>query len=804
MKVSTKWLNEYVSINDIEVPALAEKIERTAVEIDNVVRLADGLKKIVVGHVLSVEDHPDSDHLHICQVEVGEEEPLQIVCGAPNVAAGQNVIVALPNSRIAGNVKIKKGKMRGVVSQGMLCGLQEIGFADSVVPEEFLNGIYVLPENAVPGEEVYAYLGMDEAILDLDLTPNRADLMSMHGVAHEIAAIYQRKVHLHEPSVIENPEAKVTEQVEIVGDEALAPTYAMRAINNITVKPSPLWLQSRLWNAGIRPVNNVIDATNYILLDYGQPVVPFDQAQVAGSKVFVRLANDGETIITADGKERQLTAEDIVIADENGPLALAGIMNGQKALVDGQTTDIILEAAVFNPTRVRKTSRREVLHTNASMRFERGINVATTLEALDAAAVLIAKLSGGKIASGVAVTNLIEPQAQVVEVTLDRINHVLGTEFVEADITKIFTALGFGVEFADGNFTVTIPARRWDITIASDLIEEVARIYGYDNLPTTLPVSKTTPGQYTKSQKVIRAARNILQASGLDQAVSYALTSEEKAARFLMEPSLPTKLDFPMSSDRTTVRMNLISGLLDDVAYNNARKVENVALYEQGRVFYRNADEKRPREVEHIAGALTGLFDPENWHEVKRPVDFYVTKGIVEQLLAELGFKGHVSFVASQRYPEMHPGRTADILVNGLYVGFIGEVHPTIQKEYRLKRTYVFEIDLAKLVELDKTPEIFVPVSKYPAIKRDIALEVAKELTNQQIVDCIKANGGAFLQDVQIFDVYEGEHIKEGFKSLAYNLVFQNKEATLTDEEVTKAFDKIVNKLTAEFNVTVR
>lgn len=804
MKVSTKWLNEYVPVADLDPIALSEKIERTAVEVASTTRLADGLKKIVVGYTLEVKDHPNSDHLHICQVDVGEEEPIQIVCGAPNIKADQKVIVALPNSRIAGNVKIKRGKMRGEVSEGMICALQELGFSESVVPKEFADGIYVLPADAKPGDAVFDYLGMDETVIDLDITPNRGDLLSMRGAAHEIAAIYDRKVTLPHPMLAEDQTAKVTDELTVTADPTLAPTYLIRTIKDVKVKESPLWLQIRLWNAGIRPINNIVDVTNYILLDYGQPLHAFDQAKLPAKDLTVRLAREGEVLTTLDGEKRTLQAEDIVITSNDVPVALAGTMGGLATEISEETTTVALEAAVFNGHNIRKTSRRENLHSEASMRFERGIDQACVKEALDAAAQLIAELGEGKVVSGIAVGSETKPKTVTLKTSAMHINKVLGTKLMPEDIEQIFTRLGFETEIKETELLVSVPARRWDITIEADLVEEVARIYGYDNLPTTLPAGKATPGSYTTAQKLIRDARQILEASGLDQAISYSLTTTKKATRFTLEKGQPTKLELPMSSDHTTARMNLISGLLDDVAYNASRSVNDVCLYEQGRVFVREADAVRPTEIEHLAGALTGLVRPQAWNETKKAVDFYYVKGIVANLLTTLGLKD-ATYRATTAYPEMHPGRTAEILVNGEVIGFLGEIHPVIQKEYKFKqRVYVFELDLTKMIELPKHVEVYTPISKYPSITRDIALAVAESVTNQQLVDCIKQNGGAYLTDVKLFDLYAGEHITEGFKSLAYTLVYSDPEGTLQDEVVTKAFEKVQAKLIEEYNVDIR
>ncbi|MEY8737329.1 phenylalanine--tRNA ligase subunit beta [Lactobacillus sp. AN1001] len=803
MKVSTKWLNEYVPVADLEPLALAEKIERTAVEVASTGKLEDGLKKIVVGYTLDVKDHPNSDHLHICQVDIGEEEPSQIVCGAPNIKAGQKVIVALPNSRIAGNVKIKRGKMRGEVSEGMICALQELGFSESVVPKEFADGIYVLPEDAKPGEPVFGYLGMDETVIDLDITPNRGDLLSMRGAAHEIAAIYDREVTLPVPNVIESATDEIADHVTVSAPEELAKPYMMRVIKDVKVKESPMWLQTRLWNAGIRPLNNIVDVTNYILLDYGQPLHAFDLDKLGSKQVVVRLAKEGEVLVTLDGEERKLQPNDIVITANDVPVALAGTMGGLETEISDETTTVALEAAVFDGHRIRKTSRRENLHSEASMRFERGVDVAAVCEALDAAAAMIAELGEGQVVKGVASVNEPETTPAKIKTSASHINKVLGTELTVEQIQAIFDRLGFETTVAADELTVYVPTRRWDIAIEADLVEEVARIYGYDNLPTTLPAGQTTPGSYTPAQKLIRQARQTLEATGLDQAISYGLTTEEKAKRFALEEALPTNLDFPMSSEHTTVRMNLISGFLDDLAYNAARKVNDVALYEQGRVFFRDEDQTRPREVEHIAGAVTGLVSDANWNTTKQEVDFFYLKGIVANLLHELGVTNE-SYQAVAM-PDMHPGRTAAIYAGETYLGFIGEVHPNTAKEYKLKqRVYVFELDLQKVIELPKAAKLYTPVSKYPSITRDIALAVSTDVTNQQIEDCIRKNGGAFLKDIKLFDVYQGEHIMAGFKSLAYTLVYSDPNATLQDEEVTKAFEKVQAKLVEEFEADIR
>lgn len=806
MKVSTKWLNEYVQVDDLKAKDLAEKIERTSVEVDSTYRLEEGLKKIVVGHTVKVVDHPNSDHLHICQVDVGADDLIQIVCGAPNITDNMNVIVALSGARIAGNYKIKRSKMRGEISEGMICSLQEIGFEEKVVPKEFADGIYVLPQDAVPGDDVYKYLGMDEDIIEVDVTPNRGDMLSMRGVARDVAAMYNREVKFPETKVDEDASLKIEDYVQADVDKDLAPIYQLRVIDNVNVKPSPMWLQKRLWNAGIRPTNNVVDITNYILLDFGQPLHSFDYNKLDSKKVEVRLANAGEKITTLDGVQRELQINDIVITNGKEPIALAGTMGGQSTEVDDQTQTVLLESAVFEPIHIRKTSRRENLHSDASMRFERGINRQTITEALNKAAAMIAELGDGKVVQGITTGAEYDVENTKVQTSVNHINKVLGTDLLDTEIIGIFHRLGFSVQNDNGALTVEVPPFRWDISIEADLVEEVARIYGFDNIPTSLPFGATTPGHYTKAQKIERQTRAILEASGLSQAVSYGLTTEQKAKRFLLENAVPTKLAFPMSSDRTTARMNIISGLLDDIAYNKARKVNDVALYEVGKVFLGDGKEIRPQEVTHVAGAIMGLTNEIAWNSTKQPVDFYTMKGIVENLLAKLGVTTDVLYVASQVHEDMHPGRTADIYVGDQdqFIGFVGEVHPMLSKELGIDRTYVFELDLQKVINLPKEQAVYEPVSKFPEIKRDIALLVDKNVQNGDIVKTISANGGANLKEVKLFDVYQGEKIDLGFKSMAYTLTYSNSERTLTDEEVNQSFEKIVNKLNEQFNAKVR
>ncbi len=760
----------------------------------------------MVGHVLTCEPHPDSDHLHVCQVDVGEAEPLQIVCGAPNVATGEKVIVALPNSWIGGHTKIKRSKMRGIKSDGMLCALDELGFDEKLVPKEVADGIFILPADATPGDPVFGYLGMDDEIIDMSVTPNRGDMLSMNGTAHELAAIYDQTptmpvVDLHEDA---NDDANDQLEVRVDADEHDVPLYKMRLIKGVHVKPSPLWLQIRIWNAGMRPINNVVDATNYILMQYGQPLHAFDYDQLTNGHVNVRLAKEGEHLTTLDGEDRELLPTDLLICSEDTPICLAGTMGGLDTEVTDQTTDIALEGAVFDAVKIRKAAHNHDLHSEASMRYERGIDHGMTETALDAAAAMIAELSDGTVASGVVVGRDEDVQPVTVKITLTKINHVLGTELSAETVADIFKRLDFPTTFENDTYTVTVPSRRWDIHIPADLIEEVARLYGYDNLPATLPTGQPTIGKLNETQQIIRDSRKLMESAGLTQAISYSLTTETKAHAFALHASDVTKLDFPMSSERTTLRLSLVSGLLDDLAYNNARKEHNVALYEEGRVFYSQPESVRPKEIEHIAGAITGSMVKKSWGVAEQPVDFYQIKGIVEGYLKNLALEDAVSYVATTAHPEMHPGRTADVYVGDQLVGFLGEVHPKTAKAYKVRETYVFELDLTALITLPKAWQQYQPISKFPSITRDVAMLIDDTVTNADIVSLINQKGGAHLQSVELFDVYNGSHVPTGKKSLAYTLTYRDQNATLVDDEVTAAFDKVLTALTEELGAAIR
>ncbi|MFZ2862332.1 MAG: phenylalanine--tRNA ligase subunit beta [Trichococcus flocculiformis] len=804
MKVSYKWLKEYLDLSDVTPDELAEKMSRTGIEVDDVIYPGKGLSKIVVGETLSVVDHPDSDHLHVCQVNIGAEEPIQIVCGAPNVAAGQKVIVALHGARITGNAKIKKGKMRGQESNGMICSLAELGYSESVVSKKYADGIFVLPAEAVPGTEVVDLLELDDAILDIDITPNRADALSMRGSAYEVAAIYNKALKFPEAPVSEKT-GSVTEYIKVaVEDTNDTPAYHIQVIKDVKIAESPLWLQNKLMNGGIRPINNVVDITNYILLEYGQPLHAFDYDQIGSKEIIVRRAKENETMTTLDGVERTLDTDNIVITNGTAPIALAGVMGGLDSEITDGTVTVALEAALFNPVLIRKTAGKFNLRSESSSRFEKGINVATIRTAGQHAAELIHELAGGTIVAGTASVDTVEVKDTEVVITLEKINRSLGTAISSGEVTAIFNQLGFASTFDGETFTVAVPPRRWDISIYADILEEVARIYGYDNLPETLPITPALPTALTPKQHTMRITRRFMEGAGLTQNISYVLTTAEKAREYAVEDKEGIRLAWPMSEDRSTLRMNLLSTLLDNAAYNVARKNTDIQFYEIGRVFFPSADSVLPIEAERLAGVMTGMAYQKDWQMAAEPVNFYHAKGVLDGYFETMGLSDQIRFEAAKDLKWMHPGRTAAVYLGDAYIGYVGQVHPATANAYDLKETYAFEIDFEAIIAAPKEVITQQPIPKFPGVTRDVALLVDETVTHQQIVKTIKENGGKFLKDVHLFDIYQGKGIEDGKKSVAYSMSFLNPEATLVDEDINKAFTKLVAALETECGAAIR
>ena len=686
----------------------------------------------------------------------------------------------------------------------MICSLAELGLPDSIIPKEFADGIQILPEDAVPGDSIFPYLDLDDEIIELSITPNRADALSMRGVAHEVAAIYGKSVHFPEKTVTEDSKP-ASDKISVAIESDKVATYASRVVENVTVQPSPQWLQNLLMNAGIRPINNVVDVTNYVLLYFGQPMHAFDLDKFEDSRIVARDARDGEKLVTLDGEERELTAEDIVITVADKPVALAGVMGGASTEIDNNSKNVVLEAAVFDGKSVRKTSSRLNLRSESSSRFEKGINNDTVLEALDFAAAMLQELANGTVLAGRVQAGSVDTEPVQVSTSLDYVNVRLGTELTFADIEDVFAKLGFGLTGDADKFTVSVPRRRWDISIQADLVEEIARIYGYEKLPTTLPEAAGTAGELTETQALRRKVRTIAEGAGLTEIISYALTTPEKAVEFAVTPTNLTELMWPMTVvDRSALRQNMVSGMLDTVAYNVNRKNSNVAIYEIGKVFEQNGNPKEelPNEINTFAFAISGLVAEKDFQTKATPVDFFYAKGIVEALFDKLEVS--VDYVPTKDLASMHPGRTAAIVLDGQTIGFLGQVHPQTAKNYGIPETYVAEINLSAVEAALQPAQPFVEITKFPAVSRDIALLLKAEITHQEVLDAIYSAGVKRLVAVKLFDVYAGEKLGAGMKSMAYSLTFQNPNDNLTDEEVAKYMEKITKALTEKVKAEVR
>ncbi|HFE6560195.1 TPA: phenylalanine--tRNA ligase subunit beta [Staphylococcus aureus] len=783
MLVSNEWLKEYVTIDD-SVSNLAERITRTGIEVDDLIDYTKDIKNLVVGFVKSKEKHPDADKLNVCQVDIGEDEPVQIVCGAPNVDAGQYVIVAKVGGRLPGGIKIKRAKLRGERSEGMICSLQEIGISSNYIPKSFESGIYVFSEAQVPGTDALQALYLDDQVMEFDLTPNRADALSMIGTAYEVAALYNTKMTKPETTSNELDLSANDELTVTIENEDKVPYYSARVVHDVTIEPSPIWMQARLIKAGIRPINNVVDISNYVLLEYGQPLHMFDQDAIGSQQIVVRQANEGEKMTTLDDTERELLTSDIVITNGQTPIALAGVMGGDFSEVKEQTSNIVIEGAIFDPVSIRHTSRRLNLRSESSSRFEKGIATEFVDEAVDRACYLLQTYANGKVLKDRVSSGELGAFITPIDITADKINRTIGFDLSQNDIVTIFNQLGFDTEINDDVITVLVPSRRKDITIKEDLIEEVARIYGYDDIPSTLPVfDKVTSGQLTDRQYKTRMVKEVLEGAGLDQAITYSLVSKEDATAFSMQQRQTIDLLMPMSEAHASLRQSLLPHLIEAASYNVARKNKDLKLFEIGNVFFANGEGELPDQVEYLSGILTGDYVVNQWQGKKETVDFYLAKGVVDRVSEKLNLE------FSYRRADidgLHPGRTAEILLENKVVGFIGELHPILAADNDLKRTYVFELNFDALMAVSVGYINYQPIPRFPGMSRDIALEVDQNIPAADLLSTIHAHGGNILKDTLVFDVYQGEHLEKGKKSIAIRLNYLDTEETLTDERVSK------------------
>lgn len=787
MKLSTNFVKDYVDI-DVDLKTLAEDMTRVGNEYDSAENLIPATK-LVVGKVLECVEHPDSDHLHCCKVDIGSEI-INIVCGAPNVKEGIKVIVALDGAELP-EMTIKKGTIRGQESNGMLCALYEIGLDKKFLSEEDKNGIHILGDDAVVGTDPVKYMGLDDGVIDFELTANRGDLLSILGMAYEIGAIYDKKIKDIDLSHKESGE-DLNKSFNVKVDTENCNLFLARKALNVKIAESPEFIKNRLIASGIRPINNVVDISNYVMLELGQPLHFYD-ADKLGDTLQVRMANAGEKLTTLDGQERTLDENDIVIANGKISIGLAGVMGGLDTEITEATKNVIIESAIFDGVKVRKTSKK-IVRSEASNRFEKGLDPNRTYMAMERAVKFLEEYAGATIQTGTVIYDKSDKEDRVIDVTPQNINDVLGAKISDDDILGVFEKLGFKAVKNGDKITVTVPKRRLDISIKEDLIEEVSRIYGVDNIEGTLPITSMKMGAMDKTEREIR---NKMMALGLNDTLPYILVNNKNAHEFTSDKFEELRLLDPMTEERNTLRYSLIPSLYKIYEYNKAHYVKDVNIFEIGKGFWKKED--KYGEDLKLSALMTGEYylGLDN----KKNADFYIIKGVAEEILDFLGYENRYSFVMPKEVvAEFHPGQVADINVNGEIIGVVGRVHPQMSKE----PVFVLEMNLTKLLEKKTGKMKFKEISIYPEIKKDIAILVDKNVTSEEIAKTIKSNAGKLLIKSEVFDVYEGNNLPQGKRSIAYSLTFGANDRTLTDEEVMPIIDKIVAGLEKTFSAELR
>lgn len=787
MKLSRKFVSDYIDLDEnLSIKDIAEAMTAVGNEYDSASSLLP-CTHLVVGEILECQNHPDSDHLHVCKVDVGSEI-LTIVCGAPNCRQGLKVIVALAGALLPAG-EIKKGMIRGVESNGMLCAKCELGLDNKFLEEKDKTGIHELPDDAVVGSNPIALLGLDDEVIDFELTANRGDLLSILGMAYELGAIYKRKVKDIDVSYTQNKEdIHDTFKVEVKTDAC--PLFLAKKVKHVIIKESPDFIKNRLIASDIRPINNVVDISNYVMLETGQPLHFYD-ANRLGETLIVRDANEEEELITLDGQKRILSCEDIVIADEEKAVGLAGVMGGLSTEVEEDTKDILIESAIFDSIRVRKTSKK-ILRSEASTRFEKGLDPKRTFMAIERSCALLEKYADAEIVGGMIEYNTLSIQDTVIEISLAKINKVLGISLDKNTVMDIFEDLGFVVEEGE-NLKVTVPTRRTDIHMEEDLIEEVGRIYGMNQIKGKLPLLNVVTGSYNKTRREIK---NKLVDLGLNETLSYSLIPQGEVHTFTTDTFTPISLADPMSEDKNTLRYSLLYSLKEIYLYNKARNQENICIFEVGKGFYK--EEEIYKEENKLAVLMTGDY----YLDIqKTKVDFYIIKGVLEELLDYLGYQNRYMLVVDANIPkEFHPGQSASILLQGKRIGIIGKLHPSIAK----KDVFAFEINLDELLQNRETRMRYKDIPKYPEVKKDLAFIVKKDITSKEIEEVIKKAGGKLLKEIEVFDVYTGENVGEDEKSIAYSLTFTDNNRTLTDEEVQAVFKNIISRVEESCSATLR
>lgn len=810
MQVSIKWLKDYIDFT--ETPEqLADKLTMAGIPVENVVDPGEGLEKVVTGRIEKLEPHQNSDHLQICTMNVGLAENIIIVTGAQNVAEGQVVPVAMVGAHLPNGMKISKGKLRGVASNGMLCSAQELKLDLEKLPEEQKTGIFILPSDTPVGIPAKDVLGLNDVVLEFELTANRADCFSVFGLVREIAAITGNKPHFPEIKVNEDDNTKLNDIFSVeIADPDLCSRFSTRMLKNVKIGPSPEWMQQRLEGAGIRSINNVVDVTNFVMIELGHPMHAYDYDKITGKKLIARRAIEGEELHTLDDTSRKAKGEILVIADSEKAAGLAGIMGGFETEITDTTTTVVLESADFYGPCIRRTARACGLSSEASGRFERGVDSETTIKALDRAAQLLQEMGACTVCEGIVDVYPNPKQANYVTFTPEQINNHLGTNIAKDVMLNIITSVGFDVTKDENDeITVKVPSWRNDVTCMADISEEIARLHGFDKIKSTLPNGVSMQGTQSAKQTFIDKVKASLSSQGLYETISFALTNEETFNKLNIPQDSPLRkavpIMNPLSDEYPLVRTTLLSSIFDNLARNLARKNDDVALFEVGSVFFPKAlpVTELPDEVVKIAGAITGRRNAQGWNQTNDMVDFYDAKGIIEELLANLRVTRYT--VETGTHYAMHPGKTALFKKGRDVIATVGEVHPAVLSAYGItKPVYIFELDATIVMKYMAKDLKYKALPKYPATSRDLAMLVDVDVNAADIEKAMTKAAGQNLTQITLFDVYTGKQVEEGKKSLAFSLTFQSNDKTLTDAEIDPAIEKIVAKLQKDFNANLR
>lgn len=802
MNITYNWLKEFVDF-DATPDELAALLTMLGLEVESMEKLGAGMDDVVVALVEEKRQHPNADKLSLCRVNNGTEI-LDVVCGAQNFKQGDTVALAQIGAVLPGDFKIKRSKIRGEESCGMLCSEKELGLAEESA------GIMVLSAGVAPlGTPVFAALGLKDTLFEIGLTPNRSDCLSVIGIARDLAAKLGLKVKNHQAPLVEGAAAVGSIIGVTIENPDLCPRYAARYIAGCIVAPSPEWLVKRLNAIGIRSINNVVDVTNLIMMEIGQPLHAFDCDRLAGKRIVVRTAGEGELFTTLDNQARVLTTTDLVICDAERPVALAGVMGGLNSEIENTTSSILLESAFFKPATIRKTAKRLGLHTESSHRFERGIDIDSVARALDRAASLIVELAGGSMAQGSLDVYPGKCERAAIAFRPEKANELIGINLEREAILDILTRLECQVtDGVDGGVSVIPPYYRLDIEREIDLIEEIARLNGYDKIPATMPIARVASDRPTRHQEIEKQVRDLLVSNGMNEIINFSFTAPDAAGKLLLNDDdsrrLAITLANPLVDEQSVMRTTLLPGLLETTARNMNFRSLDLKLFEMRRIYLPGEGESMPHEPLCIVGALSGSRDGDGWSRPNELVDFYDAKGIVETVLDVLDIGG-VTWVAEGPEPYFHPGKSCRIFAGRDCIGSVGELHPTVQKNFEIEKpVYCFELDFEKLVKYSRTKKTITAPSRFPDSTRDIALLVPEELAAAKIIDCIKTEKAKEIEHIQIFDVYRGKGVAEGFKSVAVRVRYRSFERTLADEEISSLHNKIVAGLIDKLQVTVR